>query len=108
MSNDKKVRTKYYFTDYVNHMIRFYLGSPDSLPLEGKTASSVANWCAVQRVLYKLPEPEQVIVRTVFAPGTPVPKAVKDYCKANGTDEQELWGFVTKLVYKIAKARGLV
>ena len=37
----RKLRTRCYYTDYVNHAIRFFLSTPDTLHMEGKRKSDM-------------------------------------------------------------------
>jgi len=106
MSKDRK--TKYCFTEYVNHMIRFYLSTPNGLKLKDKSGASIANWMAVQRVLYKLPEEELEMVRKIYAAQKAVPVSVDQYCKDTGEDPEKVWAYIVKLNYKVARYRGLV
>lgn len=106
MSNKKK--TKFYFTEYANHMIRFYLSTPNGLKLQDKTGASIANWMAVQRVLYKLPEADMAMVKQIYTAQKAVPASVDQYCQETGADPEAVWAFIVKLNYKVAKARGLV
>ena len=101
-------RTKFYFTDYVNHAIRFYLSSPDKIPVSGKSSASLKNWVAAQSVLYRLKPEELEIVKVIFDSKKQIPGQVTAYCQQTGADEMEMWNLVTGVVFRVAKARGLV
>ena len=107
MSKDQR-RTKFYFTEYVNHAIRFYLSTPERVPVEGKSSASLQNWMAAQSVIYRLPEKDQEVIRAVFAKQRAVPESVDTYCQETGADKAEVWNLVVRTVYRVARVRGLV
>ena len=106
--SEKVRRTKFYFTDYVNHAIRFYLSTPEKCPVNGKTAASLNNWMAAQSVIYKMPDEEKGILKAVFASKKAVPVNVDTFCQETGTDKEKVWDLVVKTVYKVARVRGLI
>lgn len=105
-----KMKVRCYYTDYVNHMIRFYLSTPEGLDLQKRhyTASSIANWSAVQMVFHRMSEQEAELVKGVFSCGHYLPKAVEEYCKKNGGEPDDVWKVLTKVNSKIARVRGLM
>lgn len=105
-----RLKTKCYYTDYVNHMIRFYLSTPNGLDLLKRkyTAASVENWTAVQLVFNRMPEPDAELIRNVFGCGHYLPKAVDDYCTKTGADTDAVWKVLTRVNAKIARVRGLM
>ena len=114
MSEEKQVRkqktlkTRCYYTDYVNHAIRFYLSTPDTLHMEGKRKADMENWIAVQSVFHILkPEDKQVLI-DVYKAHFRLPEGVRIYCEKTGADERKTWVLVTRVCAAIAKRRGLV
>ena len=105
-----KLKTKTYYTDYVNHMIRFYLSTPDGIDLRNReyTSVSIANWSAVQMVFHKTDPLDIALVRAVFACGYYLPKAVDDYCQQNNMNPDEVWKVLNRVNAKIARVRGLM
>ena len=105
-----KLKTRFFYTDYVLHMIRFYLSTPDGLNLQERvyTSASIANWTAVQMVFRRLDPIEVDLMRKVFAVDHYLPKAVAVYCKNTGTDTNEVWKVIARVNEKIAKVRGLL
>ena len=103
-----KLKTRYCYTEYVNHMIRFYITCPDSLKMDGKKRVDVENWIAVQGVIHSLPDDEREKVMDVYRTHYNLPKAVDMYCQKTGTDKHDLWVLLTKVASVIAKRRGLV
>ena len=109
-----KIKTRCYYTDYVNHMIRFYLSTPGGLDLQKRdySASSIANWSAVQMVFNRMGADDKKLVIDVFGCGHYLPKAVDDYCKKHGIDTDEgkddVWKVLSRINAKIARVRGLM
>lgn len=105
-----KLKVKCYYTDYVCHMIRFYLSTPDGLNLQKRkyTNASISNWIAVQMVFHKLDEKDAETVRNVFGCGHYLPKAVDEYCRKTGADADEVYRLLTKVNAKIARVRELI
>lgn len=108
MKQGTGLKTKCYYTDYVNHMIRFYLTCPDSLDMVGKRKADVDNWIAVQAALHSLPEADREKILAVYRTHYNLPNAVRLYCQNTETDERTVWVLITKVLSQIAKRRGLV
>lgn len=104
----RKLKTRCYYTDYVNHAIRFYLSSPKALKMEGKRHADIENWLAVQDVWYKLSDDDKLVIEMVFSLHYRVTEGVRMYCEKTGTDQYSVWVLITKTCAKIAKRRGLV
>lgn len=105
-----KLKVKCYYTDYVCHMIRFYLSTPDGINLQKRryTNASIANWIAVQMVFHRMEQTEAEMVKAVFECDHYLPKAVDAYCKKTGADADEVWRVLTKVNARIARARELI
>lgn len=108
--NNGKTKVRCYYTDYVVHMIRFYLSTPEGLDLQKRqyTASSIANWSAVQMVFNRMGADDKQLVVGVFGCGHYLPKAVDAYCEKTGADNEEVWRVLTRVNAKIARVRGLM
>ena len=104
----RKLKTRCYYTDYVNHAIRFYLSTPESLRTEGKRKADIDNWIAVQAVFHGLTDEQKQVLTEVFKLHYRLPEGVRMYCEKTGTDENKLWIMITKVSSAIAKRRGLV
>lgn len=108
MSERAKMRTRWYYTDYVNHMVRFYLTCPDGLKTDGKKRCDVENWVAVQAVLYRMqPEDREKLVQ-IYKTHYILPKAVETYCNETGEDANRVWAMIAKVSGMIARHRGLI
>ena len=108
MGTDKRLKTRCYYTDYVNHMIRFYLSTPDTLQMQGKRKSDIENWIAVQDVWHRLGTDDKDILENVYKLHYRVSEGVRMYCEKTGADTYKTWVLVTKTSAAIAKRRGLV
>ena len=104
----RKLKTRCYYTDYVNHAIRFYLSTPDTLSLEGKRKADMENWIAVQTVFHQLKPEDKQVLTEVYNAHYRLPEGVRIYCEKTGADDRKTWILITKVVAAIAKRRGLV
>ena len=107
-TDKERVRTRCYYSDYVNHAIRFYLTTPDTLMMQGKRKADVENWMAVQAVFHFLKEDEKRVLTDVYRTHYRITEAVKMYCQKTGTNEGELWKMITRVSAAIARRRGLI
>ena len=110
MSENKvrKMKTRCYYSDYVNHAIRFYLTTPDTLIVAGKRKADVANWMAVQAVFHYLKDDDKQVLTEIYRSNHRLSEGVRDYCEKTGTEEQRIWILITKVSAAIARRRGLV
>ncbi|MBP5442243.1 MAG: hypothetical protein J6Y60_03300 [Treponema sp.] len=108
MSESKKLRTRCYYTDYVNHAIRFYLSCPESLITAGKRKADIDNWIAVQSVFHALSDSDRDTILGVYATHHRINEAVRQYSANNNLPERSLWILLTKFWSIIAKRRGLI
>ena len=107
-ADKERVRTRCYYSDYVNHAIRFYLTTPDTLMMQGKRKADVENWMAVQAVFYTLNENDTKVLTDVYKTHYRLAEAVRIYCEKTGTDSDNLWVLIAKVGAAIAKRRGLI
>ena len=102
------IKTRCYYTDYVNHAIRFYLSTPDTLQMQGKRKADVENWIAVQAVFHFLTDEQRQVLTEVYKTHYRLTEGVRIYCEKTGTDEQQMWMMITKVTAAVAKRRGLI
>lgn len=107
-SKHSGMKTRCYYTDYVNHMVRFYLSTPETLRMDGKRKADIENWIAVQDVWHRLGADDKKVLETVYRLNFRVSEAVKAYCEQTGADPYKTWVLVTKTCSAIARRRGLV
>lgn len=105
-----RMKTRCYYTDYVNHMIRFYLSTPNGLDLTKReyTAASIKNWTSVQLVFSHMRDDEIEMFQKVYEKDHFLPKAVDAYCAETGAVNDDVWRKLTKVTAKIARVRGLM
>ena len=110
MSENKvrKLKTRCYYTDYVNHMVRFYITCPDVITTAGKRKADIENWMAVQAVFHALKPEEKQVLTEIYNSHYRLTEGVRIYCKEHSANERKTWIFVTKVCAAIAKRRGLV
>ena len=108
VANSGKIKTRCYYTEYVNHMIRFYLTTPETLRMDGKKHSDIENWIAVQSVFYSLKPEDQKTIKDVYLLHHKIPEAVKLYCEQTGADRKRTWMLITRTTALIARRRGLI
>ena len=107
-AEQKKMRTRCYYTDYVNHAIRFYLSTPKALKMEGKRHADIENWLAVQDVWRKLNDDDKLTLEMIYSLHYRVPEGVRIYCERTGAEPQKMWVLITKTCAAVARRRGLV
>lgn len=112
MSDQKKVRkpmkTRCYYTDYVNHAIRFYLSCPEGVQTAGKRPADIQNWMAAQAVFFRLSDMEKTVLTEIYTAHHRLPEGVRIYCQKTGADVNKTWVFITKVIQSVAKKRGLI
>lgn len=104
----RKFKTRCYYTDYINHCVRFYLTTPVTLKMEGKKKSDILNWLAVQSVFSSMKEEDKQVLTEIYKSHYRLAEGVRMYCEKTGADEQKTWILITKTSAAIAKRRGLV
>lgn len=109
----RRLKTRCYYTDYVNHAIRFYLSCPDTLQTAGKRKADLLNWMAVQSVFYRLKDDDKAMLKEIYLGHYRVTEGVRMYCDKRGyekgsNEENAIWIKITKVSAYIAKQRGLV
>ena len=104
----RKMKTRCYYTDYVNHAIRFYLSTPEVLDMKEKRKADVDNWLAAQEVFYRMGTDDRAIIEKVYKLDHRLPEGVRMYCEETGADDRKVWTLVTKTAAAVAKRRGLI
>lgn len=105
-TGEKNSRRSY--SDYVNHMIRFFLSTPEGLTVTGHTGADVNNWVAVQTIWSDLSAEEQALIRMLYTSGRPYEETVYGYATEHGLSVQTVWKIITNVTTRIAKVRGLI
>lgn len=95
--------------DYVNHMVRFYISTPDGISVQDHTTAEVNNWIAVQSVLCDLDQPQQQFLTDVYSRRVlRFSDAVKVCCRTHNMDERDAWKLIDLVSSRMARVRGLV
>ena len=87
MGTEKKLKTRCYYTDYVNHMVRFYLTTPETLQMQGKRKADIENWIAVQDVWHKLGADDKQVLTEIYKAHFRLSEGVRMYCDKTGADK---------------------
>ena len=96
------------YSEYVNHMIRFFLKTPDGLTVDGHTQADVTNWLAVQAVWCELTADEQALIREMYTSNRRYEDTVQEYADAHKISSKTIWKRLTDISFRIARKRGLV
>ena len=103
---DQKLKS--YFTDYVNHILRFYVRRIDGDTLF-RSEPDKLNYIAADRVMKKLDSRKREMIRYVYLQySSNVLQNVRYISRTRGYDEKELWLLISDVTKKIAKERGLI
>ena len=88
-----------YYSDYADHMLRFYCRYPDKKSSWG--AAEKQNWSVCHTVLHSLPEQDEKIIRQVYTTGTRgLSEAVNICAMRMGFSPSYAW----KLIWEVRKA----
>lgn len=104
-----KSRTQRPYTQYVNHMVRFFLSREESLELDERTTGADAvNWAAVQGVFRELTDEQKKAIRFIFAKDCDIVEQVRHWAELNALELDDVWTMLYRFSKKIAKVRGLI
>ena len=104
-----QVRRKRYFTDYVNHMIRFFISTPETLDVAGKKRVDIDNWLCVQSIWCGLENDEKDLLRTLYSNTTEgIENLVRAWSCGHAVPIDDVWKKVYSITREIAAARGLI
>ncbi|RDY21415.1 hypothetical protein [Criibacterium bergeronii] len=94
-----------YYTEYVNHCMKFYTRHP-----KPKTDNliEVSNWQACELALADFSSEEKEILIFVYQERDTIPDNVYNISKKKGINQNKVWNLIIKLEQKIAKIRGLI
>lgn len=103
--------TKNYYTDYVQHMIRFYSRTNGERPTEFRTDVDETNWETIDMVIHN---PDASVTQKVIDIGMAISADfgfVKDkvatYCAKTGETEDTVWQALRDFERRVAQVRGL-
>lgn len=96
---------RYYYTDYVNHMMRLYFKT-DGVDLN--TDINDLNYKIAKEVIENLPIRQQEMLADIILPDHPIPFNVSRLVRSYGIDEDEGWALLNYVSEQIAMKRGLI
>lgn len=103
-----KQRGKKFYTDYVAHMIRFYLSNKDGINVRGLRPADISNWVSVNTVFDKITPEEKEILTVLYTGQGTYPEIMDRYCSSHDIEVQTAWNVVKKVSEDIARIRGLI
>ncbi len=97
-----------YYSQYVNHMLRFYARYCDKNLENFKKSTDIKNWLAVKTVLDKLPEKDKNVIIEVYRRRDTLADNIYEVSKELGIDQDVIWSMLNKVTKKIAQERELI
>jgi len=98
-----------YYSQYVNHMLRFYARYCDKKLEENfKKPVDAKNWQVVKSVLDKLPENDRNVIIEVYRRRDTLGDNIYEVSKEFNIDQDVIWTMLNKITRKIAKERELI
>ena len=96
---------KTFYTDYVNHCLRFYARHPEPT---FRSEADEKNWSACKEALGEFNDKDKETLTTIFREGDTIPDNVYQISKAMGVKQDGIWKLISDLERKVAKKRGLI
>lgn len=97
-----------FYSQYVNHMLRFFARYYDKNLENFKKPVDAKNWQAVKTVLDKLPEKDKNVIIEVYKRRDTLADNIYEVSKELGIDQDVIWSMLNKITRKIAKERELI
>ena len=97
-----------FYSQYVNHMLRFYARYCDKNLESFKKSTDMKNWLAVKTVLDKLPEKDKNVIIEVYRRRDTLADNIYEVSKELGIDQDVIWIMLNKVTKKIARERELI
>ena len=101
--------SKPYYSEYVNHILRFYVS------VEGRERKTIPhgadqlNYDAADKVLRTLGETDRAILREVFAPShDSLLYRVIDVAQSRKIPSSDIWTLISRVSRRIAEERNLI
>ncbi len=108
--DEKVIRSRRnHWTEFTNHMIKFFISSPDSINVQEHTKADVKNWMAVQTVWCELETEQQRLLTDIYRrKNIPFAESVKICSSTHQVSEGDAWKLISLVCVRIAKVRGLI
>ncbi len=97
-----------YYSEYVNHMLRFYVRHRQIKENELEKKIDLKNWNIVKMVLDDLKEKDRNVIIKVYEKQDSIPNNILETSKELGIRQNVIWTLLNKVCRKIAKERELI
>lgn len=97
--------SRMYYSEYVNHCLRFYARYEKP---EFHSDAEKSNWAACDSALKSFPDKERAMLLAIYREGDTIPDNIYQMSRAAGISQDNIWKLVSKLEREVAKRRGLL
>lgn len=97
---------KPYYTEYVNHILRFYVRHPSMTHF--KTDADKLNHRAAKNVFRKLSDMDSIVIFDIFTRNDTLGDNVYKVAKLRKLKQDDIYTLITRVSNLIAKERGLI
>lgn len=97
---------KYYYTDFVTHVMRFYIKRDDSATFRNKCDE--LNYNACKLALNDFSADEVGIITSIYESGCDMNTSVIITSKRKRVRPKAIWSLISKFERKVAENRGLI
>lgn len=97
---------KCFYTEYVNHCLRFYSRHPNLTCYRSEVDKK--NWLACDRALNSFEEKDKVMLIAIYNEGDSVMDNVNKTAKKLNINRNVIWKSINDLERKVAKYAGLI
>jgi len=98
---------KTYYSEYIQHCMRYYL-STSEYPFEFRHTSERLAWLACDKALKSFSKPDQMLIRKLFRGRDGVMRNVEKISGHDRVSKQYLMSLVNRFEKQAASARGLI
>jgi hypothetical protein len=100
--------SKTYYSEYINHILRFYIRHQNDKNLRFKTYAEKDNFISAQKVVSKLSNDEQKYINDIYMQGDTLADNIYKTSEKMNIEQFKLWTIVSKVSNQIAKERNLI
>ena len=94
-----------FYTDYINHCLRFYARYPEPV---FKSKTDELNWKACDKALKEFSDEERIMILTVYKEYDTLADNVYQLSQEKDISQDVIWTLIHKMAKKVAKNRGLI
>lgn len=99
---------KKHYSDYVGHMVRFFLKHKEGIQVQETSKAEVKNWVSVQTVWNFTPEEIRVLLERMYISKDPYDVTIERYASETGKNINFLWRCYKEFSEQVASIRGLI